>query len=363
MNLFKIFKKQDKTNYEKEEAADELLQPKQTKRWQAVYNNIINIHLSENEDDTITEIMFSAYNQIRIEKDGAIYSHDTNSQPVFKNNDDYLAFIRNLSSSGDASLADDNPIVSVDVEGLRVTIAWRAITNGTPYVSIRRPTKNKFTLEELVSIDMLPFKEALFLAEQLKEGANIMIAGISSSGKTTLLAALLEKLPAEERIAILEDTPEIAVSNEENRNILKLKSKIYTTAPSKNITIARLVKESLRLNVKKIIIGEVRDSVVARELLDVIQTGHAGSATTIHAESAIGTLQRLENLILQAMSNQTQEAIAFQVARAIDIVVHITKDSQGKYISEICNVKNYDPRKKEYTLEHIYKSEKRGGAI
>lgn len=217
-------------------------------------------------------------------------------------------------------VADDHyPVVACELpdSGARFQ-GWLPPVVNAPAFVIRKRAINIFTLDDYVQAKSLEAEHALFLKEAIKNRKNILIAGGTSSGKTTFANALLHELnESKERMIILEDLPELQILVEDS-------VKLRTT---ETVNMRDLVKGVLRMRPDRIIIGEVRDGA-ALELLKAWNTGHPGGICTIHANSPEGTLARLEDLVQEAVGVVPTRLIQ----QAVNVIVFMRRDEQGQYL-------------------------------
>jgi len=284
--------------------------------------------------DYIQEIMINSPDNIWIEEKGIQKKTD-----VVISFDMLMASMELLARASNQELSLRQPLLEARLEdGSRVAGAIPPVAE-SPCLSIRKfskfnPTLNDYGLTE---------NTVEFLKAIVKSKDNFLIAGGTSSGKTTFFNAVLKELDKTDRIVVIEDTKELKI---DCPNIVRLESK---ADPQINISMRDLVKLSLRLRPDKIILGEVRDAS-AYDLLAALNTGHSGGST-IHANSAHESLSRLETLVLQAQVGWPYDAIKKFIADTINFVIYLERDKQGhRSIREIKKIAGYDG---DYRLEDI----------
>jgi pilus assembly protein CpaF len=223
-------------------------------------------------------------------------------------------------------LSPDSPYVDVSLpDGSRVNIVGSPLTLHGPCITIRKFPQTKMTIDDLMSKQMLDQRIAYFLNACVVGKLNILISGGTGSGKTTLLNVMAGMIPKSERIVTIEDTPELTV---EHANSVKLQTKPQTPG-SHAIPARELVANALRMRPDRIIIGECRRGE-AFDMLQAMNTGHNGSMTTIHANSARDALFRLETLCMLSGTEIPLIAFRKQIATALDLVVQIQRFKNGK---------------------------------
>jgi pilus assembly protein CpaF len=200
-----------------------------------------------------------------------------------------------------------------------------------PVITIRKFPKEVMTMSQLCRIGSLPQDVADFLEVLVKSRYNIFISGGTGSGKTTFLNALSDFVPKDERIITIEDSAELKISGVDN--LVRLETRNPNMSGDGEITIRDLIKASLRMRPDRIIVGEVRDAA-AIDMLQAMGTGHDGSLSTGHANSAVDMLTRLETMVLMGMELPVM-AIRKQIASSVDIIIHLgrMRDKSRKVLS------------------------------
>ena len=272
------------------------------------------------QDDDVTEIMVNDLRNIAIEKRGQIIV-----TPVrFKSIDDLNRVVRALLEPTGRALTPDQPLAMASLpDGSRVHIAAPPVTEYGPCITIRRFPK-RYNIENFITNESLDERMAYFLNACILGKQNILISGGTGTGKTTLLNALLALVPPHERIVTIEDTAEIPVILP---NQVKLMSKPKSLGGDA-ITARDLVANALRMRPDRIIVGECRGPE-AMDMIQAMNTGHQGSMTTIHANSARDALFRLETLMMSAGLDMPLAAIRRQIASAIQMIVQIRRFRSG----------------------------------
>ena len=268
------------------------------------------------EDENITEIMVNGPECIFIEKDGKIsrFAHQ------FENREKLEDIIQQIVAGANRVVNESNPIVDARLKnGSRVNVVLSPIALNGPILTIRRFPKNPITMKKLLAIGSITKEAAVFLKNLVISGYNIFISGGTGSGKTTFLNALSGFIPLNERIITIEDSAELQIKGIEN--LVRLETRNANIEGCVPISIRDLIKSSLRMRPDRIIVGEVRGSE-AIDMIQALNTGHDGSLSTGHANSARDMLYRLESMILMGLEIPLP-AIRRQIASGVDIIVHL----------------------------------------
>jgi pilus assembly protein CpaF len=204
-----------------------------------------------------------------------------------------------------------------------------------PLLTIRRFRRQGFSLGDLIANGTLTREAADFLACAVAARANVVVSGGTGSGKTTLLNVLSSLVAEGERIITIEDAAELRLQQE---HVLRLESRPASLEGEGEITIRRLVRNALRMRPDRIIVGEVRGAE-ALDMLQALNSGHDGSMTTVHSNSAADALRRVETLALMAEVALPHAAVRQQLASALDLVVHLERDRHGRrHVVEVVEV-------------------------
>jgi len=227
----------------------------------------------------------------------------------------------------------DSPILNLRLpDGSRLAAVIPPVVNPGPLLTIRKFTSRNFGIQDLVERQMLSEVQADQLAAAIRRGDNILIAGGTGTGKTTLLNVLADFIPDEERILIIEDTAELHIRKP---HVISAEAQLDTHKSA--ITFDDLLRSILRHRPDRILVGEVR-GVEARTLLDAMNTGHRGTLATIHANSADEALHRLGSLALRGDAHVGARGIREEVERCLDMVVHIVRVNGRRVVREIHEV-------------------------
>lgn len=310
------------------------------------------------EDDSITEIMVNGVEHIFIERNGKIQEWDQN----FASKEKLSDVIQQIVAECNRVVNESSPIVDARLEnGARVNVILPPVALNGPILTIRRFADTAITMERLIEWNSLTGEMAEYLGKLVKAKYNIFISGGTGSGKTTFLNALTAYIPADERIITIEDSAELKVQG--IPNLVQLETRNANVEGCIPITIRDLIKASLRQRPDRIVIGEVRGAECI-DLLSAMNTGHDGSLSTGHGNSARDMISRLETMVLMGM-DIPMAAIEKQIASAIDIFVHLGRmRDKSRKVLEITEVLGYE--KGEIKLNSLYRYEeslnsKRGG--
>lgn len=268
------------------------------------------------EDDDITDIMVNGTSDIYIDKHGVMQP----SGLRFETTEKLENVIQHIVAGHNRVVNETNPIADVRLDdGSRVNIVLPPVAINGPALTIRKFPKSDFTMEKYISMETITDEAADFLEILVKAGYNIFISGGTGSGKTTFLNVLSGFIPETERIITIEDSAELRIQGKDN--IVRLETRNANLEGKNEITMSDLIKSSLRMIPSRIIVGEVR-GVEALDMMQAMNTGHDGSLSTGHANSAKDMISRLETLVLTAKDFPLQ-AIRRQIASALDIIVHL----------------------------------------
>lgn len=289
------------------------------------------------EDDSITEIMINGYDQIFVEKDGCIQSFSRS----FESEERLASIIQQIVAGCNRLVNEAVPIVDARLpDGSRVNVVLPPVALDGPTMTIRKFSKEKMTMEKLIGLGALDEEAAEFLKLLVKARYNIFVSGGTGAGKTTFLNALSDYIPKTERIITIEDSAELQLRDVEN--LVRMETRNSNVEGENAITIRDLIKASLRMRPDRVIVGEVRDSA-AIDMLTAMNTGHDGSLSTGHANSAYDMLTRLESMVLMGMELPL-EAVRRQIASAVDIIIHLGRLRDGSRkvleISEITGIRD-----------------------
>ena len=278
------------------------------------------------EDKRITEIMVNGPDRIFIEKDGRL----TQWQGRFESPARLLDVIQQIAAGCNRVVNEASPILDARLsDGSRVNVVLSPVALNGPAMTIRRFPEEGMTLDRLVALGSITEECKSFLELLVKCRYNIFISGGTGSGKTTFLNALSQAIPPEERIVTIEDSAELQLKYAQN--LVSLETRNANMEGCRTISVRDLIRSSLRMRPDRIIVGEVRGAEIC-ELLTAYNSGHAGSMSTGHGNTARDMLLRMETMLLMGMDIPLS-AIRRQIASGIDILVHLgrMRDKPERY--------------------------------
>lgn len=296
------------------------------------------------EDPMVQEVMINGPNDVWVERAGeGITQTDIAISEIEIRG--AIVVLASLESK-EAKDKGIESIIDSRLDGFRFAAAMRPTSMRGPSISIRKHNPVHLSLEDYVANGAMPENMASALSQMVKGRKNMLIAGGTSSGKTTFANALIGEVDPKDRVLTIEDTQE-------------LKVKVPNWVPlisneQEGVTTRHLVRLSLRFRPDRIIVGEVRGGE-AFDLLDAANTGHDGCLATLHANNCAGALSRFESLVLRSGINWPHEAIKAQIAETFDYVVFMARMSSGRKLAEILKVNGFDFDTKRYLTEEIYR--------
>jgi pilus assembly protein CpaF len=292
-------------------------------------------------DETITEIMVNGPNDIFVERAGRVERVAT----TFSSVEHLYQTIDRIVSTVNRRVDESSPMVDARLPtGERVNVIIPPLALDGPTVTIRRFPR-PYRLNELVAMGSLDEHTALLLAAFVRGRFNVMISGGTGTGKTTFLNALSGMIPDNERIVTIEDAAELSLQQE---HVVRLESRPANVEGRGQVTIRDLVRNSLRMRPDRIVVGEVRGGETL-DMLQAMNTGHEGSLATVHANSALDAMSRLETLATMSELNLPVATIRDQINSAIDIVVHLERGIDGtRRVAEVAALTS--SRREEYEV-------------
>jgi pilus assembly protein CpaF len=302
-------------------------------------------------DPAVTDILVNRFDQVYVERFGRLEQTSIR----FQDNDHLIRIIQRIAGRVGRRIDEGSPMVDARLlDGSRVNATLPPATIDGPTLSIRRFGKQRLRCADLMQLGM--FSEDMYLLMQavVLGRKNILISGGTGSGKSTFLGAVAESIPSTERIVTIEDSAELIL---DQVHVVRMETRPSNIEGQGRITQRDLVINALRMRPDRIIVGEVR-SGEALDMLQAMNTGHDGSLTTVHANSARDALSRLETMVLMAGLDLPTRAIREQIVSAIDVIVFIRRYEDGvrrvESIAEITGMEGNTPQ-----LEEIFRFQRR----
>jgi pilus assembly protein CpaF len=291
-------------------------------------------------DPTVSEIMVNGHDQIFVERQGRI--EKTSHQ--FSSNQDLLDAISRMAASVGRRIDESNPMVDARLaDGTRINAVIPPASVDGPTLTMRKFTKFLYDAGDLLREETLSVGMAIFLQHAVRGGASLLISGGTGSGKTTTLNVLGSLIPEDQRVVTIEDTAELQL---QRTHIVRLEYRPPNVEGRGEVSIRQLLRNSLRMRPDRIIVGEARGGE-ALEMLQAMNTGHDGSMSTIHANSAADAVARLETMVLSASIDLPLEAVRAQIGSAVDLIIHQVRRPDGKrkivQISELLGYEDNRP--------------------
>jgi len=288
-------------------------------------------------DETVTEIMVNRFDEIYIERAGRLLKHPM----TFTGDRAVMGVIERIVAPLGRRIDESSPMVDARLkDGSRVNAIIPPLALKGPCLTIRKFAKRKLEATDLVSFNAISTEMAAFLELCVTARKNIIVSGGTGSGKTTLLNILSNFIPAGERVVTVEDAAELKLHH---AHLISLESRPPNAEGKGGVMIRELVRNTLRMRPDRIVVGECRGAE-ALDMLQAMNTGHEGSLTTLHANSARDGLARLETMVLMAGMDLPLQAIREQIASAVHIIVQQTRFSCGSRkvtgISEITGMES-----------------------
>ncbi|WP_108861417.1 CpaF family protein [Ruegeria sp. Alg231-54] len=304
------------------------------------------------EDPTINDILVNSYDKVYVERFGLLEE----STVRFRDERHLLRIIDKIVSNVGRRIDESQPWVDARLEdGSRVNAIIRPCSVDGPALSIRKFSRNPLTIDKLVHQDSLNNQAAKLLAALVEARLNILISGGTGTGKTTMLNAVSSFIDGKQRIVTIEDAAELQL---QQSHVVRLETRPANAEGQGVITQRELVRNALRMRPDRIIVGEVRGSECF-DMLQAMNTGHDGSMTTVHANSARDALSRVEQMVTMLGADLPVRTIRSQISSAIQIVLQLTRLSDGTRrvvsISEVTGMED-----DTITMQDIFVFKRRG---
>jgi pilus assembly protein CpaF len=301
-------------------------------------------------DASITEIMVNGSGRIFVEREGRVEA----VAGVTVREQNLRIAVRNLARALGDDISEEQPLLDSRLpDGSRVAAALPPVSLGGTTLTIRKFQSRHFTADELVRIGTLTPGELATVRHAIDARDNVLISGGTGTGKTTLLSALTSFLPADDRLVLIEDTAELQL---DAPNLVRFEARRQqATLPA--VSIRDLVRATLRHRPDRILIGEVRGGE-AFDLLQALNTGHSGTLSTIHANSAEQALTRFTTCVLQSGVDLPYPAIRHGIAACVQLLVHLERRHAQRLVTQVVRVRRYDAATDTYDLERAASSDR-----
>jgi pilus assembly protein CpaF len=298
-------------------------------------------------DPDISEIMVTGPERIFIEKAGYLQA----VPGVKLTPESLIVAVKNIARRLGDDISEAKPILDSRLpDGSRVAAVIPPCSIHGVALTIRKFNSHKLKMKDLIHVGTLTAELAAQLEDYVTQRKNILICGGTSSGKTTLVNILAECIPNQERIVLIEDTAEIQIQKE---NVLRFEARReQNDLPA--VTIRDLLKATLRHRPDRIILGEIRGGE-AFDLLQLLNTGHSGTLSTVHANSAAQGISRFTTCVLQSGVEIPYRSIKTNIADSLDIIVQIARRPGIRFVAEVLEIQAYDPETDRYDLNVVFR--------
>lgn len=297
-------------------------------------------------DPEISEIMVNGPEHVFIERAGRVEPvQDLTISPK-----SLEVAVRNIARRLGDDISEEKPVLDSRLpDGSRVAAVVPPCSLHGVTLTIRKFNAKHFGIEDLIRIGTIAQELAGVLQSAVVNRQNILISGGTGTGKTTLMNILAHFIPANERILIIEDTAEIQIAAP---NLVRFEARVAQNGiPA--VTIRELLKASLRHRPDRILLGEIRGAE-AFDLLQLLNTGHSGTISTVHANSALQAINRFTGCVLQSNVELPYRAIKSNIADSLNLLVHIERRPGRRFISEVLQISGYSPDTDRYDLKRVF---------
>ena len=300
------------------------------------------------EDPAVSDIMINGPSQIFVEKGGTLHLTDAK----FSSREALMAALRNAAQFVGKHVSEERPILEGRLpDGSRIEAVLPPAAPDGPHVSIRRFFKETLTVARLIGFGALTEECALALKAFVAGKLNIVVAGGTGSGKTSMLNALSSFVPEGERVVVIEDSRELQL---QRQHVISLEARPPDARGKGAVSIRDLFKATLRLRPDRIVVGEIR-SGEALDLIQAMTSGHGGCLTTVHATYPRDTLTRLETMCMMSDVDMPLTAMRLQIASGTNLVVQVSRLQDGsRKITHVTEVLGFDAHSGTYRLHDLF---------
>lgn len=300
-------------------------------------------------DPDVSEVMVNGDRSVFIQRYGRIEAITATIEP-----DHLSTAIKRIARSLGKDIGELTRLLDARLpDGSRVAAAFPPCSPYGPCLTIRKFRPNWFSLEQLVEAGAMPAAIADLLRQAVCDRQTILVSGGTDTGKTTFTKALIDCIPREERLAVIEDIVELKI---DHPNVLRFEAQpavAYGQERADAVTIRDLVKTTLRHRPDRLIIGEVRGPE-AFDLLDALNTGHAGSISTVHANSALQALSRLASMAMRAGVDVPYRALQTEIGDLVNLVLHVERHCERRFLSQLLAIERFDSDSNAYRFETLF---------
>lgn len=303
-------------------------------------------------DPEISEIMVNGPDRIFIEKAGYLHA----VPGVKLTPESLIVAVKNIARRLGDDISETKPILDSRLpDGSRVAAVLPPCSIHGVALTIRKFNSHRFKMKDLIELGTITAALARQLGEYVAHRNNILICGGTGSGKTTLANILTESIPDHERIVLIEDTAEIQIQKE---NVLRFEARREQNGlPA--VTIRDLLKATLRHRPDRIILGEIRGAE-AFDLLQLLNTGHSGTISTVHANSAQQGISRFTTCALQSGFEMPYRAIKSNIAESLNLLIHVDRRPGRRVISEVLQINSYDADVDQFNYRSVFSTNQQG---
>jgi pilus assembly protein CpaF len=306
------------------------------------------------DDPSVSEIMINGPGQIFIERKGRLELTDV----TFQSKEALAAAMRNCAQYVGKHLDADRPILEGRLpDGSRIECLFPPVAPDGPSVSIRRFFKETLTVKRLIEFGALTEDAATALHALVASKLNVLVAGGTGSGKTSMLNALSSYIPEGERVVVIEDSREVQL---QRLHVVQLEARPPDIRGRFGVSIRDLFRASLRMRPDRIVVGEIRGGE-ALDLIQAMTSGHGGCLSTLHATYPRDTLSRLETMAMMSDVAMPLQALRVQLASAVNIIVQVGRLQDGsRKVTHITEVLGWDLPNETYVMREIFVREYQG---